>query len=117
MLSKTENKVMSVLYTECKDRAALLISPTDLMKITGEKGLTQSKLDKIINDLNMDGYFDLVYSDRRGERVYCITLTERGKGYLRGQKVMRRNLIFRLFLTVGLALLSFIIGLILKALF
>ena len=80
MLSKTENRVMGVLFSECKDKSALLISPTDLIKITGEKGLTESKLDKILEDLYMDGYFDLVYSDRRGERVYCITLTERGKG-------------------------------------
>ena len=117
MLSKTENRVMSVLFSECKDKSALLISPTDLIKITGDKGLTQSKLDKIMSDLYMDGYFDLIYSDRRGETVYCITLTERGKGYMRGQKVMRRNLAFRLLLTVCLALLSFVIGLILKALF
>jgi hypothetical protein len=117
MLNKTESKVMGVLFNECKQRSALLISPLDLIKISGEKGLTESKLDRIMNDLFMDGYFDLIYSDRHGERVYCVTLTEKGKGYSRGKKVMRRNLLFRLCLTVGLALLSFIIGLILKAIF
>ena len=117
MLTKAENKVMYTLFTECKNKKALLISPIDLINIIGDKTITQTKLEKIISDLYMDGYFDLIYSDRHGERVYCITLTERGKGYMRGQKVMRRNLLFRLCLTVGLAFLSFIIGLILKAIF
>ncbi|MBR2498104.1 MAG: hypothetical protein IKB67_00075 [Clostridia bacterium] len=117
MLTKTENKVMTVIFNECKDKKSLLISPIDLIKIIGEKSITQTKLENVMNDLYMDGYFDLIYSDRRGERVYCVALTERGKGYMRGQKVMRRNLIFRLMMTVGLAFLSFIIGLILKAIF
>lgn len=117
MLNKTESRVMAVLNKECKERSALLISPIDLIKITGEKGLTQSKLEKIMNDLFIDGYFDLIYSDRHGERVYCLTLTEKGKGYMRSVKIMRRNLLFRLIITVGLALLSFVIGLILRAIF
>jgi DNA-binding MarR family transcriptional regulator len=117
MLNKTESKVMGVLFNECKQRSALLISPLDLIKISGEKGLTESKLDRIMNDLFMDGYFDLIYSDRHGERVYCVTLTEKGKGYLRGRKVMKRNLLFRLGVTVALAIVSFVIGLILKAIF
>ena len=117
MLSKIENKVMMVLLKECKDKKALLISPIDLINIIGDKTITQTKLEKVINDLFMDGYFDLIYSDRRGEHVYCITLTERGKGFMRGQKVLRRNLFFRLLITIGFAFLSFIIGLILRAIF
>lgn len=117
MLTKTENKVMKVVYDECIKRSALLITPSDLIKAVGEKDVTQSALEKILTDLNLDGYFDLVYSDRRGETVYCIALTEKGKGYARNRKVFKRNLLFRVGLTVALAFLSFIIGLILKAIF
>ena len=117
VLNKIENKVMRIIYCECINKSALLISPTDLNKMVGINGLSVSKLEKTVTDLNSDGYFNLVYSDRRGERVYCIELTEKGKGYLRSSKVFKRNLIFRFSLTVVLALLSFLIGLILKAVF
>ena len=117
MLSKTENRVMGVLYERCREKNALLISPDDLIKCVGDKELTLTKLDKIVVDLGADGYFELVYSERSGERVYCLALTEKGKGYLRKKKLFRRNLIFRVALTSGLALLSFVIGLVLKAIF
>ncbi len=117
MLSKTESKVMGVLFTECKEKTSLLITPVDLIRIIGDKTLNQKRLEKIMKDLFMDGYFDLVYSDRHGETVYCVTLTEKGKGYMRKKMVMRRNIIFRICFTVGLALLSFVTGLILKAVF
>ena len=117
MLNTLENKVMSALFLSFEKKKTILISPLDLMRITGEKSLTVSSVDKIINDLSSDGYLDLIYSDRHGETVYCVTLTEKGKGYLRGRKVMKRNLLFRLGVTVALAIVSFVIGLILKAIF
>ena len=35
MLSKTENRVMSVLYEECKDKKSVLISPADIIGLAG----------------------------------------------------------------------------------
>ena len=116
MLNKAETRVMSALYEECKDKRSALVSPADLLRKAGGEQ-TLSGVEKIVNDLAADGYFDLVYSDRRGETVYCVSLTEKGKGFPRSVKLMRRNLIFRLGLTVALAVLSFLVGLILKAIF
>lgn len=117
MLTKTESKVMKVLCGESKDKRSYLISPIDLLKMSGVDALTLTELDKIVKDLSSDGYFDLIYSDRRGEVVYCVSLTQKGKGYLRSTKLVKRNLIFRFVLTIGFAILSFVVGLILKALF
>lgn len=117
MLSKTESKVMSVIFSSCSQKDALLITPLDLKNLTGEKGLREQELDKIVDDLYKDGYYDLVFSERRGEKVYCITLTEKGRGFNRNKKIMKRNILFRLALSAALALFSFIIGLILKAIF
>lgn len=108
---------MSVIFKECSKRSSLLVTPSDLISMVGVKGVAINSIDKIITDLNMDGYFDLVYSDRHGETVYCIALTEKGKGFERNKKVFKRNVVFRVGLTVVLAFLSFIIGLILKAIF
>ena len=117
MLSKTENKIMVALCKECNEKNTILISPVDLITLSGVENLNQSNLEKVMKDLCADGYFDLIYSDRRGETVYCVTIKEKGKGYTRGLKVMKRNLVFRLLLTVVFALISFMIGLILKAIF
>ncbi len=117
MLNGLENKVMVCLCKECKEKPSVLISPIDLIKIVGDKNLNKAKLEKIVNDLSMDGYFDLVYSDRQGELIYCISILEKGKGYIRNSKIFKRDLIFRLMLTVVLAIVSFIVGLILRAIF
>lgn len=117
MLSKTENKVMLAVYGACVEKATQLISPVDLIRLSGLEKLTQNKLERVMEDLSADGYFDLIYSDRRGEKIYCVTLTDKGKGYIREKRVHKRYILMRLCLTVGLAILSFIIGLILKAIF
>ena len=117
MLNRAENRVMQTIFGACADRRSLLITPLDLVKMTGEKGVTLSVVDRIVKDLHSDGYFELIYSDRHGETVYCISLTEKGKAFVRSKKVLRRNLIYRITLTVALAFLSFIVGIILKAIF
>ena len=117
MLERIEKKVVLTLCNELKERSAILISPLDLLKMVGVENLSLSRLEKIINDLKTDGYFDLVYSDRRGETVYCISILERGKGFVRGEKQRKRNLVARLLLTIGFAIVSFLVGLILKKIF
>ncbi len=115
MLSRSENKVMGAIYAKCRNKKAVLIEQATLLSEQG--GLSEERLDKIVNDLYVDGFYDLVYTDRHGERVYCITLTEKGKGYPREAKLIRRTLTFRLIVSVGFAVFSFVLGLILKAIF
>lgn len=117
MLSKTENRVMSAVYDRCNGKVSLLISPIDLVKIIGTRHITLTELERTMVALSQDGYFDMVYSDRHGETVYCITLTAKGTAFRRNATVLKRNLIFRLGLSVVFALVSFVIGLILKAIF
>ena len=117
MLERLESKVLFALCCELKEKDAILISPIDLLKIVGAENLSLSRLEKIVKDLSTDGYFDLIYSDRRGETVYCISVLEKGKGYLRSEKQRKRNLFARLFLTIGFAVISFLVGLILKKIF
>lgn len=116
MLTRTENRVMGAIYSATKGKAAL-ISPADLIRLSGVEGLTLKSVEEIVKNLAYDGYFDLVYSDRKGETVYCVTLTEKGKGFPRSGKMLKRTLIFRLGLTVCLAVFSFLLGLLLKAIF
>ena len=117
MLERLEKKVLSTIICELKGKDAILIRPLDLIKMVNEEALSLSRLEKIVSDLSTDGYFDLIYSDRRGEIVYCISVLERGKGFLRSEKQRKRNLLARLFLTVTFAFISFLVGVILKKIF
>ena len=117
MLSIREQKVMQILYKESLDKSAILISPVDLSRMLGQESFSISQVEKLIADLNTDGYFDLVYSDRHGQVVYCISLTVKGKNFLRDQKLIKRNLIYKLGVTIIFAFISFIIGVILRKIF
>ena len=117
MLSKSESKVILGVINACGKRDSVLISPFDLIKLCLIKDLSVERLDKILSDLNSDGYFDLVHSERHGERIYCITLLDKGKGYDRSVKVLRRSVLFRIGLSTALAVFSFLIGVILRRIF
>ena len=117
MLENGKKKILAFLTGLCREREAVLISPTDLIKNLREEELSENDLEKKVIELSNDGYFDLVYSDRRGEKVYCITLLEKGKSYFRKEKIERQNLVKRFFLTIGFAVLSFLVGVILKKIF
>ncbi len=118
MLTKNEDKIMFAVYSACKEKSCALLSPDDILTMAGVRGVVSyDALDKILEALEYDDYFDLILSDRRGEKVYCITLHEKGQGYKRQKTIVKRNLEFKLAIAVGGALVSFVIGLILKAIF
>lgn len=117
MLSKDENRVMSTIYKICESKKTVLVSPIDLIKATNKDEITLNKLEKIMTALSQDGYFDLVYSDRHGEKIYCITILDKGKAFKRNGVVIKRNLLYKLCITVIFAFISFIIGIILKKIF
>lgn len=108
---------MSVLYEQCKNKSSSLISPLDIVRLVGDRKLSQSKTAQIVSDLHKDGYFDIIYSDRRGETIYCISLTEKGKAFQRNAQMMKRNVFFKVCLSFTLAVFSFLVGLILRAIF
>lgn len=117
MLSRKEQKLMQVIFRESQGKCAILLSPFELIQMLKDKTLTKTDVEKLLTELSVDGYFDIVYSDRHGQVVYCITLLTKGKNFMRDQKLFKRNLIFRLALSVIFAFISFIIGLILKKIF
>lgn len=118
MLTKQEHEVMNIIYDSCRGRDSCLISPDELLKMLPEKsGHTSAKLEKILKSLELDDYFDIIYSDRKGEQIYCITLHTKGIAYKRTSEQTRRNLYVRIGLTVAFAVLSFIVGRILLGIF
>ena len=118
MLSKLEDKVMLAVRKACLDKNSCLVSPKEIISALDLNGqISQKSIEDILLSLSYDGYFDLIYSDRKGERIYCITLNEKGFAYQRQKQVIKRNLRYKLIVTVAFAVLSFVIGVILRKVF
>jgi hypothetical protein len=117
VLRLLENKIMQVIYSFGQKKNPFLLTPNDIISMSGQKNVTKIELENILQNLAMDGYFDIIYSERNGDTVYCITLLTKGKAFSRSKKNFKRNLILRIVLSASLAVMSFLIGLLLKTVF
>ena len=118
MLNNQENEVMKAVYEMCDGKGSCLVSPMEIMSILPEKKkYTPDKVESILRSLELDDYFDLIESDRKGEKMYVITLHPNGEGYARERQQMRRSVAFKIGLSVAGAGVTFVVGLILRSIF
>ena len=118
MLNRYENEVMAAIYSLCDGEESCLVSPLDILSILPAKHkINPEKLEEIITALKCDGYFDVISSERKGEKMYVINLKESGFAFRREAKQRRRDVGFKIFLAFVGALATFIFGLILKGIF
>lgn len=118
MLNKSENEVMAAVYSLCDGTEGCLVSPLDILSILPSKHrYTPERLEEILQALKCDGYFDLIPSERKGEKMYVINLKESGFAYKRTAKQKQRDIYFKIFLAFIGALATFVFGLILKGIF
>lgn len=117
-LNRKEEDVMDAVYTLVGGKDRVLVSPSEILALLPPKaGYTEESLEGILRALELDGYFELISSDRKGERMYVIHLHAAGQAYKRAGKQRRRGLYIKIGITVATAVLSFVIGIILKAIF
>lgn len=118
MLNNKEKKAMDYIFKKCSDKQSTLISPKEIHDFLAPKIIVSSEeIDKIINNLMLDNYIDVVNSDKNGEPIYCVSLRSKGEGYLREKQQRKKTTYLILGRTVVLAVISFIVTLILKAIF
>ncbi|MCD8309370.1 MAG: hypothetical protein LUD19_05880 [Clostridia bacterium] len=118
MLGKRESEVMRAVYELCDGTDSCLVSGADILSLIPRKlKCGADVLEDILFGLHCDGYFDIISSERKGEKMYVITLTESGYSFKRTQKQKRRDVNFKIFLAFISALATFIFGLILKGIF
>ena len=78
MLNKEENEVMRAVYDMCDGKDSCLVSPMEIMSILPVKRkYTPERVEKILRSLELDDYFDLIESDRKGENVCDHIASER----------------------------------------
>lgn len=118
MLSKYESDVMRAVYSLCDGTDGCLVSVVEILSILpSNKKYSTERIDDTLNALHMDGYFDLITSERKGEKMYVISLTETGLGFKRQLAQKRRDVAFKILLAFIGAFATFIFGLIIKAIF
>ena len=117
-MNRYENDVMSAIYCLCDGTDGCLVSPLDILSVLpAKRKYSVEKIDGILHDLKCDGYFDLITSERKGEKMYVISLKENGMAFKRSAKQKQRDIMFKIFLAFVGAVATFVFGLILKAIF
>ena len=100
MLNREENEIMRAVYELCGGKGCCLVSPYDLMSLLpAKRGYTAERV------------------DRKGERMYVITLHPNGEAYPRERLQMRRSIAFKIGLSVAGAVITFLVGLLLRLAF
>ena len=118
MLNKRETEVMNAVYDLCHEKGVALVSPSELLAmLSHKKGYTEERIEEILHELSLDDYFELLSSERKGEKMYVISLRTNGYAFKRGYVQMKRNAALKILWAVASAVIAFLVGLLLKWLF
>ena len=109
---------MSVVYSVCHEKGICLISPSELLAMLPiRKKYTEAQLENILEELALDNYFELLSSERKGEKMYVISLRANGYAYKRCSLQQKRDGAVKLFWAVVSAIVAFAVGFVLKRIF
>ena len=118
MLNLRENEVMNTVYELCRERGVCLVSPAELLSmLPSRKHYTEEMLERILNALALDDYFELLSSERQGEKTYVISLRAGGYAYKRSTLQKRRDLAMRIGWAIASVVIAFAVGVVLKRIF
>ena len=97
MLNKRESEVMSAIYSLCYEKGICLISPDELISMLPvRKKYNEEQLEKILSVLALDNYFELLSSERKGEKTYVISLRANGYAFKRFSVQQKRDFAVKL---------------------
>jgi hypothetical protein len=118
MLSKQESEVMNVVYNLSAEKGICLVSPTELLDLLpAKRSYTEDSLDKVLSELALDDYFELLSSERKGEKMYVISLRSNGYAFKRYYTQIKRDVALKLGWAIASAVVAFLVGSILKWIF
>lgn len=118
MLSRRENEVMNAVYCLCDGGDGCLISAVDVMNILPlKRGYTTERVEQTLDELKREGYLDIISSERKGEKMFVISLKDSGLAYKSDKLKRRREMLYRLLTAFVGAFATFVFGLIIKAIF
>ena len=116
-LSKRENAVMGAVFQLSEGKERFLAAPYELLALLPPRlNFDEEKLSRILRSLELDGYFELIESDRKGERVFVIIMHDSGRSYQRSDRQRRRKMYYKIAVTLLCGALSALVGLLVKSL-
>ena len=117
-MTKKEKMVMSYLCNKCQQKRTYLISPQEITQALSKKFvLSVEEIDEIMVTLSNENYIDFVVSDSKKGYYYCVNLKKSGQTFNIDTKKNRRTFGMLVLRSCFLATVSFVFGLILRAIF
>ena len=118
MTNRNEKIVMNYLCKVCANKKAYLVSPHDIAQAVNKKAvLAVAEIDEIMTNLSLENYIDFIVSESKNGYCYCVTLKKKGQNFIADSKRQKKTLGLLVLRSMFLATVSFIFGLILKAIF
>ena len=117
-MGRKEKSVLMYLCKICIKKRTYLISPHEIASSLSKKFvLSIAEIDEIMAELSNENYIDFVVSESKSDYVYCVTLKKRGQSYENDVRKQQRNFGLLILRTLFLAVVSFVFGLVLRAIF
>ena len=117
-LNRKENEVMNAVYELSCGKERFLVSPSELRAVLPAKGkYDEVSLGRFLRSLALDGYCELIESERKGEPVFVIHMREAGLSYRRQDYQRRRAVCFRWGVAAVGAVITFLVGILLRLIF
>lgn len=118
MLNKRETEVMNAIYALCHEKGVCLVAPSEILSLLPKRRkYNEEILENVLQALSLDDYFELLSSERKGEKMYVISLRANGLAFKRYFAQMRRDAAMKIFWAITSAVVAFLVGLILKRIF
>lgn len=118
MTDRREKLVLTYLCRACSAKKTSLISPHQIAENVSKKIiLSTTEIDEIMTSLSMQNYIDFVATEWKNGYYYCIKLKSKGQTYLSDSKRAKKAMGLLVLRSIFLASVSFVFGLILKAIF
>ncbi len=109
---------MKYLCDKCQQKRTYLISPQEITQALSKKFiLSVEEIDEIMVELSNQNYIEFVVSDSNKGYFYCVNLKKNGQTYNSDTKRNRRTFGLLILRSIFLATVSFVFGLLLKAIF
>lgn len=117
-MTKKERMVMSYICTKCQQKRTYLISPQEITQALSKRFiLSVEEIDEIMVSLSNENYIDFVVSDSKKGYYYCVNLKKAGQTYNFDTRKKHRTFGLLILRSMFLATVSFVFGLILRAIF
>ncbi len=118
MLNSKEKLAMTYIFNKCDGKESVLITPEELLNFLNSKyDLSIVDVGEIVNALVLENYITMILSDKKGKPIYCISLEKKGESFVRDLANNKKKITLLITRTVLLAILSFAVGMILRAIF